>query len=114
MEFNDKKIVKKILDTPNVRLQGANLVLSKATRHLVSLLSLNDNNDETDDDEEVQTIIVSKTAIPESILTPLQPQNQSPLFVLPSPYQESSQQQSFIIPTSSPIVIEPILIPSPE
>jgi len=91
MEFNDQKTVRKILDTSNIRLHGVNLSLSKASRHLASLLSSIDNKDESDDDDEVQTLR------PEPIL-----QNQS------STHQENIQQ-SFVNLTSSPI-----LIPSSE
>jgi hypothetical protein len=97
MEFNDQKTVRKILDTSNIRLHGVNLSLSKASRHLASLLSSIDNKDESDDDDEVQTLR------PEPIL-----QNQSSSFILPSTHQENIQQ-SFVNLTSSPI-----LIPSPE
>ena len=115
MEFNDKKIVQKVLDIPNMRLQGVKLLLSKATRHLASLLSLNDNNDESDDeDEKVQPSIVPKTSVLESILASLQARNQSPVLALPSLYRDNIQQQAFVIPTQSPIIMEPILIPSPQ
>jgi len=81
MEFNDKETVNKILNIPNIHIQGINLVLSKATEHFALLLSSNDES-ETEID--------------------IQPQTQS---LFPSSYQ-----QSFIIPTQSPIPIEP----SPE
>ena len=114
MEFNDEKTVRKILDVPNVRLQGANLVLSKATRQLASLLSPADNSD---NDDEVQSTIMLKTSVPKSIISPPQVLNQSPVFVLQSiPPQENIQQRSvlFVNPTPPPIVTEPILIHSPE
>jgi hypothetical protein len=104
IEFNDKQTVKKILDTSNIRLQGVNLSLSKASRHLASLLFSTDNQDESDD--EVQTLH-SKP-----ILSSLTLQNQS----LSSTRQENIQQQllSFMNLTPSPVIIEPIFIPSSE
>lgn len=105
MEFNDRKTVKKILETPNIRLQGTNLSLSQASRHLASLLSSTDNNDDADDDD-------IKTSPSEHISV----RNQLPSIELSSIHQETIRQQtlSFVKPTSFPIVTEPIFIPSPE
>jgi hypothetical protein len=100
MEFNDRKTVKKILETPNIRLQGTNLSLSQASRHLASLLSSTDNNDDADDDD-------IKTSPSEHISS----RNQLPSIELSSIHQ---QTLSFVKPTSFPIVTEPIFIPSPE
>ena len=97
IEFNDKKTVRKILDKPNVRLQGTNLSLSKASRHLASLLFSDDNQDESDDDDDE-----IKALLPEPILSPILTQNQSTLI----------QQQFLSIVDLTPS--EPILIPSPE
>jgi len=105
MEFNDKQTVRKILDTPNIRLQGINLSLSKASRHLASLLSIDDNKDESDD--EVKTLPL------EPIHNSLPTQNQSSLFILPTIHQENIQQ-SFMNPTPSSVYMEPILILPPE
>jgi hypothetical protein len=109
IEFNDTKTVRKILDTPNVRLQGANLSLSKAPRHLASLLSSADNEDESDDDDDDEV----KTLLSEPILNPIRTQTQSALFPLPTSHTKNTQQQSLSLvkSTSSPTVI---LIPSPE
>jgi hypothetical protein len=105
MEFNDKQTVKKILDTPNIRLQGINLSLTKASRHLTSLLSSVDNKDESDDEV--------KISHPEPILNSLPIQNQSSLFILPT-IQLQNIQQSFVNPTPPPVYMEPILILPPE
>ncbi|CAF0815671.1 unnamed protein product [Rotaria sordida] len=129
MEFNDKKTVKKILDTPNIRLQGTNLLIRKASRHLASLLFSSTNKDESDDDDdddhgnnnndnniEVKSTVVSKTSFPEPIVNSLGVQNQLSLFTLPTTHQENIQQQllSFLNAIPSSIVKEPTFIPSPE
>jgi len=109
MEFNDENIVKKILHTPFVRLQGIELSISKVSRHLSSLLS---STNDDDDDDEVQTIEPKRT-----VSEPLPIQNQPPLVVLPLIHQENTLQQqllSFINSIPPPLAMEPILIPSPE
>jgi len=116
MEFNDETTVRKILDTPNVRFQGVNLTLSKASRQLASLLSPDDQNDISDNDDEVQSTFVSKTSVSEPIISPPRVLNPSPLFILRSASQKNIQQQSvlFVNPTPPSIVMEPMRSPSPE
>ena len=96
LEFNDKKTMKKILEIPNVRLQGINLSLNQSSRHLASLLSSTDDKDDTDDDDDYNEI---KTSPREHIPKPMSIQNQLP----PTP------QRTF----PPPIVPEPVFIPSP-
>jgi hypothetical protein len=98
LEFNDKKTVKKILETPNVRLQGINLSLNQASRHLASLLSSTDDKDDTDDDDDDYNEI--KTSPTEPIPKSAPVQNQ-----VPSIHQRT---------LPSPVVTEPILISSPK
>ncbi|CAF5090242.1 unnamed protein product, partial [Rotaria sp. Silwood1] len=100
IELNDKRTVRKILDTPNIRLQGTNLSLRKASRHLTSLLSSFNNKDDSDDDVdnydddiEVKSTVLTQTSVPEPSVNLLQAQNQSHLFILPSTHQENIQQQ---------------------
>jgi len=100
MEFNDRKTVKKILETPNIRLQGTNLSLSQASRHLASLLSLTDTDDETDEEEEDDDDIKASSS-------------EHTRHSLPS-IEISSTRQPFVIPALSPVITEPIHIPSPE
>ncbi|CAF2468184.1 unnamed protein product [Rotaria sp. Silwood2] len=122
IEFNDKRTVRKILDTPNIRLQGTNLLIRKASRHLASLLSSSNDKDESDDDDEydydteVKSIIVSKTSVPEPIANPSLVPKQSPLFMLLSTLKENIQQQStsFAHPLPVSTVNESIFIPAPE
>ncbi|CAF0779298.1 unnamed protein product [Rotaria sp. Silwood1] len=123
IELNDKRTVRKILDTPNIRLQGTNLSLKKASRHLTSLLSSFNNKDDSDDDvdnydddTEVKSTVLTQTSVSEPSVNLLQAQNQSPLFILPSTHQENIQQQllSFLNLLPPSVVTEPISIPSPE
>ncbi|CAF4400810.1 unnamed protein product, partial [Adineta steineri] len=71
MEFNDEKTVRKILETSNIYLQGTNLVLSKASRSLASLLS---SSTDDSDDENIKTTVISQP-----ILNSLQTQNLAPV-----------------------------------
>lgn len=98
MEFNDKETIRKILDTSSsIRLQGIYLSISKASHHLASLLSPTDRNDESDDEVKALHTVPISNALPI--------QNQRPLFLLSSNYQDNS----FINQTTSPV-----RTPSPE
>ncbi len=105
VEFNDKKTVRKILETSNVHLQGLNLSLSQASRHLASLLSSTDDNEDTDDDySEIKTS--PSEHIPSSV--PVRPSIERS-----STHPEIIHQQklSSVQPIPS---LEPIFISSPE
>lgn len=79
MEFSDKKTVRKILEIPTISLQGSNLTLHKALHHLLSLLSLPGNKDETDESDDDDDQKQTSRAIPV--------QKQAPVLEFPSTHQ---------------------------
>jgi hypothetical protein len=94
--------VRRILDTPNVRVQGVNLSLNQASHSVTSLLFPTDNNHESDDDDEEEEIKP----------TPSQPILNS--FQIPNP-SDNIQSQSFpvvhfgsFIPVTEPMHVPPI------
>ncbi|CAF3933479.1 unnamed protein product [Adineta steineri] len=108
MEFNDEKTVRKILETSNIYLQGINLVLSKASRSLASLLS---SSTDDSDDENIKTTVISQP-----ILSSLQTQNLAPVPTTQVMSQDIIQQ--LLLAMFNPIQpvnrIEPEYISPPE
>ena len=106
MEFNDQKTAKKILETPNLRLQGIHLSLTPASRNLASLLSSAGDNDDTDDEDDDSNAI--KTSPTEHIPSPIPVRSRSL-----SSRQEIIQQPT--VPLGPiPIAAEPIFVPSAQ
>ena len=110
LEFDDQKTVRKILETPNVRLQGINLSLRQSSRHLDSLLSsTTDNHSETDEDvDEIKTSPVEYNS------RSFQVQHQPLPVEFLTNHRENIRQEllPFVRPSPS-FVTESILIPSP-
>ncbi len=101
IEFENEKFAQKILDTPVLRLYGANLLLSKIPDTI--------ENKEQYNNDEIDQLLESTAS--NSVLHSPPIQNQPFLQALPSIQQMNINQQNL---QSPPIIIEPISIPSPE
>jgi hypothetical protein len=109
IEFENENFAQKLLDTPVIRLHGTNLSLSKVPDHLTSVLpsSIIDRSDEYNNDEIDELL---ETTGSNCIRQSPAIRNES-ILPISSPIQQMNDNQQL---QTTPVITEPIYIPSPE